>query len=450
MLHRIIQSLKFIAVTGAIGCAVESGEEVTSRSQALSFPAHEAALVLDLVNDPATDVALLDDAVRLDSRAAKNIIAHRNGPDGLFPSADDDLFDTLAELDAVPYVGDWALEQLRAWAIAHAPPPPELVEGVDFTSEQVAAVVWGVNQASVYELDIQVGLDRRAAENLVASAPYATVTAIGQIAYVGTSALNALRAHTDNWIAKQSQTAGSQAGTYDGVAFDEATAQAALGAAQTATTSDLTRAGMTSSGANAIVGGRPYDSLAQVSAVHGVGSATMNALHKYATGLLASGGGQEPEGTTTEGGECSASSECASGLICSGTTIYEYGFCRFTWMAGTFQSTTSYAIPDGDANGVESSIEVTGLASVPEDVIIHLDVDHPRLADLRVIIMQPSSADAVIWQVGSDGPSTVVERHGLERDSNVNGTWTLRVIDTVKGEAGILKGWSLELTSRWD
>jgi subtilisin-like proprotein convertase family protein len=38
----------------------------------------------------------------------------------------------------------------------------------------------------------------------------------------------------------------------------------------------------------------------------------------------------------------------------------------------------------------------------------------------------------------------------MELDSNVNGTWTLQVIDTQGGEAGTLRSWSLELTSRWD
>jgi subtilisin-like proprotein convertase family protein len=38
----------------------------------------------------------------------------------------------------------------------------------------------------------------------------------------------------------------------------------------------------------------------------------------------------------------------------------------------------------------------------------------------------------------------------MEYDSQVNGTWTLRVVDTAGGNAGTLRSWSLELTSRWD
>ncbi|MEW5742066.1 MAG: hypothetical protein AB1938_24335 [Myxococcota bacterium] len=44
----------------------------------------------------------------------------------------------------------------------------------------------------------------------------------------------------------------------------------------------------------------------------------------------------------------------------------------------------------------------------------------------------------------------MVTLHGVERDPQVNVVWTLTVIDTVQGSAGMLNGWSLALTSRWD
>lgn len=87
------------------------------------------------------------------------------------------------------------------------------------------------------------------------------------------------------------------------------------------------------------------------------------------------------------------------------------------------------------------------------DVILHLDIDHPRVGDLKVVLQQPGwpeGASAVIWQPGSNGPSTVVVTWGIERDAQVNGVWTLYVIDTKTGETGTLNGWTLDLTSRWD
>jgi hypothetical protein len=68
----------------------------------------EVAGVLALAN--TASLTVLDDDAGLDARAARNIVDHRSGPGG--------LFDDLAELDAVSYVGPVALEQLLAHAYA--------------------------------------------------------------------------------------------------------------------------------------------------------------------------------------------------------------------------------------------------------------------------------------------------------------------------------------------
>lgn len=60
--------------------------------------------------------AQLDKDVALSSRAATNIVAHRDGVDHVHGTADDDPFDTIAELDAVPYVGPVAFAHLVAYA----------------------------------------------------------------------------------------------------------------------------------------------------------------------------------------------------------------------------------------------------------------------------------------------------------------------------------------------
>ncbi len=77
----------------------------------------QAMAVLALVNDLSVDFVELDDDARLNARAARNIIRHRDGVDETPGSLDDDLFDDLAELDAVSYVGPRALDALLAYAI---------------------------------------------------------------------------------------------------------------------------------------------------------------------------------------------------------------------------------------------------------------------------------------------------------------------------------------------
>jgi hypothetical protein len=69
--------------------------------------------VLRTVNHAS--LATLDDRIALDARAARNIVAHRNGADGLAGTADDRRFATLAELDTVSFVGPVAFEKLVAF-----------------------------------------------------------------------------------------------------------------------------------------------------------------------------------------------------------------------------------------------------------------------------------------------------------------------------------------------
>src|ERR1041385_8743286 len=65
----------------------------------------EAIGVLAMTNDPGITAAQLKSDAHLSTRAANNIIKHRDGADGTAGTSDDDPFDTLAELDAVPYIG---------------------------------------------------------------------------------------------------------------------------------------------------------------------------------------------------------------------------------------------------------------------------------------------------------------------------------------------------------
>lgn len=78
----------------------------------------EALGVLRLVNDPDETAESLRSGARVTSRVAGNIVTHRNGPDGAAGTDDDDPFDTLAELDAIKYVGPVTLNALLARAKA--------------------------------------------------------------------------------------------------------------------------------------------------------------------------------------------------------------------------------------------------------------------------------------------------------------------------------------------
>jgi DNA uptake protein ComE-like DNA-binding protein len=264
-----------------VGCLADADDlDTTPSSYGLSLSPSSAQQILDLVNYPGTDAATLDTSAGLDSRAAKNIIAARNGTDGIAPSSDDVVFATIAQLDAVPQVGDAAFQKLQTYAAAHPAPAGETVEGVTFLGWQHEAIIWGVNQASASELDAL--LDDRAAAALVANRPFSSIADMGPLSFVGTGALDQLLGGAPRWWAALHGGDASLAGRFDGALFDEAQAETALQIVNEATLAQFTGHGITATPANHIVAARPFVSLAQVAAVSGVGSATMNALLAYA------------------------------------------------------------------------------------------------------------------------------------------------------------------------
>lgn len=233
----------------------------------------EARAVLELVNDADTTVDFLDHDVGLERRAAQGIIATRNGADGVYPSNDDHAFDSLEELELVKFVGAAAMADLRDYAIDHPAPSGTLVEGVEFTAIENAAVLWGVNGASFEELDVDAGLSSTAAQSIVDNAPFATVEQLAAAPHVGKATLLALRGYSPVW-----SDISALAGTFDGVVFDGREAADALEHANHATYEQLTAGGMYSAGAHAVVDNRPYEDLAEVAATTGIGPSTMSTL----------------------------------------------------------------------------------------------------------------------------------------------------------------------------
>ncbi len=161
----------------------------------------EALGVLAMLNARSTTFTLLDIDAALDKRAATNLIAHRDGADAAPGTSDDDLYDTIAEVDAVSYVGDSALAALLAYAQANGWVSPVddtygTIETVTFTDAEADAIVELANTASVTTLDVDVGLDSRAATNIVAGRTYATLEQVAAVKYVGAAALNDLK----DWV----------------------------------------------------------------------------------------------------------------------------------------------------------------------------------------------------------------------------------------------------------
>jgi 5'-nucleotidase len=113
----------------AIGCQtdagdVEDGENDTfvtdgkDDSSGIADGSPEACAVIKLVNVASAETLDLD--VGLSSRAASNLAKVRDGDDGERHSNDDGWYATLADVDAVRYVGPATFRRLAAYAGGHA------------------------------------------------------------------------------------------------------------------------------------------------------------------------------------------------------------------------------------------------------------------------------------------------------------------------------------------
>lgn len=117
----IAMSLSSLLVSGCTsGDAgdAEDGENdaATGKADSIAEGSANARLILGLVNDGGVSDAELDNDGGLSARVADAIVRHRDGADREFGTADDNPFDTLAELDAIPYLGPAAMTALLAYA----------------------------------------------------------------------------------------------------------------------------------------------------------------------------------------------------------------------------------------------------------------------------------------------------------------------------------------------
>jgi hypothetical protein len=179
------------APTGAWGAtSTKIDEQLANKLQANG--------VLAFLNDQSTTAKILDREVALDVRAARELIAHRDGWDTQPGTADDNLFESMEEVDGVDYVGSVALGRLQAFVMKYGWVPAEYDHmgawnGVSFTWIQGSATVDFVNTCSFEELDVELGLDRRAAESIILAQPLSSINTLSNLSYVGTKTLTTLR-----------------------------------------------------------------------------------------------------------------------------------------------------------------------------------------------------------------------------------------------------------------
>lgn len=150
---------------------------------------------------------------------------------------------------------------------------------------------------------------------------------------------------------------------------------------------------------------------------------------------------------------CALDTPCGPGLLCGLISQVDLGICMESVQLGSFAGTGVGAIPDGRPVGLQVEFEVSGIATVPIDVLITLDLDHPRPEDLYIVLTAPSGAQGEVWGLGSHAGGAFHLRRavaGFPADEFLGGTWTLYVNDPILQQAGSVTSATLELMSQWD
>jgi hypothetical protein len=152
----------------------------------------------------------------------------------------------------------------------------------------------------------------------------------------------------------------------------------------------------------------------------------------------------------TTGGTCTATAECSSGLVCAGESRGE-GICNPAWQRRSFATDPALPIPDNQPAGTTAQLYAYGLATVDTDVWLHLQLTHPRTADLRITLTNPAGASVTVFDstpgVNIDLAMPVI---GFSGDESVNGTWSVHVVDKASTRTGTIDRIELTLGSRWD
>ena len=288
-LSSLVLSLALTTSLTLAGCsgdpaATEAPETNDAESQNdVDLPADsaEGLTIVEFLNDAGTTFELLDETVGLDSRAAENLIAHRDGVDASPATSDDDLYDSIDEIDAIAWVGPAAVESLTTFVteqgwVTYA---GGNYEGVVFNTSQITLALDAANFATFEALDIDAKLASNAAENIVAARPILSMRKLAEIPQVGPATLERLRAFLPAW-----QLQGVTLETYDGVAFTHQEAAGALAAANQATKEELAASGISGAQDDLLIGKRPFASLSLVTSTAGIGPLTTIKLKTMAAG----------------------------------------------------------------------------------------------------------------------------------------------------------------------
>ncbi|HUO08925.1 MAG TPA: proprotein convertase P-domain-containing protein [Phycisphaerae bacterium] len=137
----------------------------------------------------------------------------------------------------------------------------------------------------------------------------------------------------------------------------------------------------------------------------------------------------------------------------------------------TVANNTAMTIPDNNVLGVTSAVTVSGATGSVSNLKLTLNITHPRDSDLSAYLVAPDGSEILLFSglTGTNFSATVLTDQAGTRisagsgsftgsyypadalaDFNgeaANGTWSLKVFDSVTQSAGTLNSWSLSVTT---
>lgn len=102
------------------------------------------------------------------------------------------------------------------------------------------------------------------------------------------------------------------------------------------------------------------------------------------------------------------------------------------------------AIPDADPAGIESSIDVAGMAPTGCGVTTSLTITHSWRGDLRVALTRPDGTEIILHdRTGSSADDLIIIDEVVSAGGPAEGEWILHVSDNATADEGTLESWSL-------
>jgi len=115
---------------------------------------------------------------------------------------------------------------------------------------------------------------------------------------------------------------------------------------------------------------------------------------------------------------------------------------------------TNLAIPDGDANGVSSTVHINS-DMVVERADVAINITHPFIGDLQIELTSPTGTTSYLMYRPAAGALSAVGSSQsnihftfdtvLDWGETATGNWTLKVVDAKGGNVGTLDDWTLDL-----